>query len=168
MASSLIVSLAVLGCLSVLGCAGDDQNKGRGFGDNFAWKDFQSGLQEAKETKKPLLLLIHKSWCGACKALKPKFAASKQIQDLSKHFVMVNVEDDEEPHGEEYTPDGGYIPRILFMDPEGKVRRDIVNINGNPSYRYYYPDPIQVVDSMKLALEKIAPDTLNAQHPDEL
>lgn len=130
----------------------DSEGRGRGFGDNIDWKTFDEGLALSKETNKPLMLLIHKSWCGACKALKPKFAGSVAIENMSSEFVMVNVEDAEEPSDPMYAPDGGYIPRILFMSPDGVVQEQLKNKSGNPKYKYYYSDANQVVSSMREVL----------------
>lgn len=71
--------------------------------------DMESGLQMAKSQDLPMMLLIHKSWCGACKSLKPKFADSDSIRSLSSNFIMVNTLDDEEPKDQIYAPDGGSV-----------------------------------------------------------
>jgi len=50
--------------------------------------------------------------------LKKSFASSnkrEELVELSKQFVMVNVEDDDEPEEEEYAPDGRYIPRLFIL-----------------------------------------------------
>ncbi|PIK48887.1 putative thioredoxin domain-containing protein 12-like, partial [Apostichopus japonicus] len=80
-------------CISLGGLAmASAESLARGFGDNIAWKKLDEGLSLSKESNKPLMLVIHKSWCGACKALKPKFASSLAIENMSPEFVMVNVE----------------------------------------------------------------------------
>eukprot|EP00959_Pyramimonas_sp_CCMP1952_P152993 3200480-Pyramimonas_sp.AAC.1 len=45
---------------------------------------------------------------------------------LQNYVTWVNLRDGEEPHGSEYTPDGGYIPRILFLSKDGKIQNSIV------------------------------------------
>jgi protein-disulfide reductase (glutathione) len=56
---------------------------------------------------------------------------------------MINLEDNEEPSDPKFAPDGNYIPRIFFIDPNGNLRYDLYNQNGNPSYKYFYSDDAQ-------------------------
>ncbi|VDK68025.1 unnamed protein product [Anisakis simplex] len=111
----------------------------------------------AMEKDKPIFLLIHKSWCHACKALKKTFQQSnarKAFSILSQYFVMVNTEDDEEPYEEEYRPDGKYIPRLLFLDKNGDLLPEFVNKKAEyKSYAYYYSSPADVLNSMKDVLK---------------
>lgn len=140
----------IFACLSsLLGFVIAGEPSGKGFGDHIDWVGLDDAYGIAKDTNKPIMLIIHKTWCGACKALKPKFAESKEIDSLSKHFVMVNVEDDEEPNDSKFAPDGGYIPRILFLDSNGEVNQGITNAKGNPKYKFYYPEPSGIIQSMK-------------------
>ncbi len=47
------------------------------------------------------------------------------------------MQDDEEPAGAEYKPDGGYIPRIIYLEPStGEPRTDIYNTQGSEKYKY--------------------------------
>ncbi|XP_039277474.1 thioredoxin domain-containing protein 12 [Nilaparvata lugens] len=131
--------------------ASADVNEGlaKGFGEQIAWKTLDKGLDEAKSKQLPVMLIIHKSWCGACKALKPQFASSKEIHKLSEHLIMVNTGDDDEPKEKKYAPDGAYFPRILFLGPNGEVLTEYFNEQGHPQYKYYYSNPESIAFTMK-------------------
>ncbi|XP_076463368.1 thioredoxin domain-containing protein 12-like [Babylonia areolata] len=126
----------------------------RGWGDNINWITLDKAWEKSKDEGKPVMLVIHKTWCGACKAFKPRFAESKDIEKLSGQFLMVNVQDDEEPSDDLYRPDGGYIPRILFFDSQKKLLGDVYNKNGNAKYKYYYSSPDGLVESMREVLKR--------------
>ena len=97
-------------------------------------------------------MIIHKTSCPACKSLKPKFAASKEISDLSRKFVMVNANNGEAPSNDlRLSPDGSYVPRILFLNPRGELLSDVINEGGNPNYKYYHYEAESIVTSMKKA-----------------
>jgi protein-disulfide reductase (glutathione) len=84
--------------------------------------------------------------------LKSALVDSARFAEASKRFIMSNVEDDEEPGGEAFKPDGGYIPRIFFLAPDGEVAPEIINAGGNPQYKYYYANEQQLLTSMQTAL----------------
>jgi len=65
----------------------------------------------------------------------PKIKNSKELAEMSKKFVMVNVMDDQEPQDDLYKPDGGYIPRVLFFDSKGDLLKDVINETGNAKYK---------------------------------
>ena len=95
-----------------------------GFGEDIEWVKWDDAVETALEVNKPIFLLIHKTWCHACKSLKKSMQQSnarKAFKKLSQYFVMVNTVDDDEPFEEEYRPDGKYIPRLLFLDKNGDV-----------------------------------------------
>jgi protein-disulfide reductase (glutathione) len=69
----------------------------RGFNANIAWSNrLVDSLARATSEGRPAMVLIHKTWCGACKRLKSVFE-HPEIETLAREFVMVNLEDDEEP-----------------------------------------------------------------------
>lgn len=130
---------------------------GRGFGDHYLWHSLEVGKRTAREQQKPLMVIIHKSWCGACKSLKPVIEKSESIHELSKDFVMVNLEDKEEPMDSQFKPDGAYIPRIFFLNPStGEVDPSIYNQQGSTKYKYFYSSEAAILESMKEAKEKFS------------
>ncbi|CAL1532161.1 unnamed protein product [Lymnaea stagnalis] len=126
------------------------------------WVTMKDGQRLVKEQGKPAMVVFHKPWCRACKALRPRFANSREIEQLSNDFIMISVEEEEVPKNSELSPDGAYIPRILFMDPEGKVLNHVYNQKGNKQYRYYYAETASIIDSMKNVLKQTGARRSNA------
>eukprot|EP00729_Bicosta_minor_P000581 gene581-30140_t len=70
--------------------------------------------------------------------------------------VVPTALDDEEPSGTEFSPDGGYIPRILFLNSAGDVQNEVYNKQGSDQYKYYYSDSGAVLKGMQDAAEHFA------------
>ena len=61
-----LVALVVVAvsCVSVV--VADCKGEPRGWGDSISWSSFDGGLQQAQRENKPVMLIIHKTWCGTC------------------------------------------------------------------------------------------------------
>jgi thiol:disulfide interchange protein len=104
---------------------------------NIQWHTWAEALPIASRESKPILVLVYADWCPHCRELGPVFA-DPQIELLSKRFVMVRQNHDDDPvwlqpYNQKY---GAYVPRIFFFDSGGKMREDITS--GHPRYPFFY------------------------------
>ncbi|XP_026477125.1 thioredoxin domain-containing protein 12-like [Ctenocephalides felis] len=131
---------------------------GQGFGGYYPWMPtIKSGMATAAKDDKPLLVIIHKSWCSSSCALAESARKCPEMIRLANFFIMVNLRDDQEPKDKKYMPDGGYTPRALFFTPQGEFRPDIINHAGPTQYQFYYPNASELAKSMALALKRMKP-----------
>lgn len=125
-----------------------------GWNDAIAWRGFDEGLSEAKQEQRPIMMVVHTSWCPKCRSLKQVFNEDPQIERLSEHFVMVHVDQDQNPAATLYAPDGQYIPRVLFLDPNGKLDPELGNPDRRHKFRYFYTPQEDLGATMREALDR--------------
>ncbi|XP_063159793.1 anterior gradient protein 3 [Candoia aspera] len=131
------------------------QTLSRGWGDDITWvQTYEEGLYQAKQSNKPLMVIHHLEDCQYCQALKKVFAESQEIQEMCQNdFIMLNLM--HETTDKNLSPDGQYVPRIVFVDPSLTVRADIVGRYSNRLYTYEPQDLPVLIENMKKALRLI-------------
>ncbi|VDN60178.1 unnamed protein product [Dracunculus medinensis] len=137
--------------------AGTTAAPSRGYGDDIKWVTLDEAFRQAIDEQKPIFYLIHDSSCSACIKLKQKLSEAPEREDivnLSREFVMVNMENSEVLKDDlpEYRPDGRYTPRILFLYPDGTLMTDVTNRKRSKYYSYYYDYPEDILEGMQKAL----------------
>ena len=125
-----------------------------GFGSAIAWRGLDEGLAEAAADGRPLMLLVHASWCKVCKALKPAFFDPALVK-ASEALVMVNVDQDEDPRTIRYSTDGTYVPRVMFLAPDGSIDRELQNPTRTRYHHFFSPED-DLVGAMELAVARHA------------
>lgn len=123
-----------------------------GYGDKIAWRGLDEGIAEARTLGRPLMLVVHAAWCPRCRELKPRFF-DPALAAASERFVMVNLDQDEDPQALRYGPDGQYVPRVLFLDAQGRVDATLSNA-GRSKYKYFYMPQDDLVGVMQQALDR--------------
>ena len=162
--TAAIFAAAVLGAVA-LACCAAGVNASEGFnGKRISYMSLPHAVTEATLRRKPIMLVVHKSWCNACKQLRAKFEGSAEIEALAEYFVMANAEDDDEPAGDKYAPHGSYSPRLLFLAPDGELLPVTNPALTDPQSPHFYGTAEEVVRGMVAALHH----TSGMGHVDEL
>ncbi len=86
------------------------------------WQDIKSGVFEASQTGKPVVMVFHATWCTACKKYRSVFQ-DKGVIEAAKDFIMILIDGDAEKEvNGAFSPDGTYVPRTIFLDAGGNIR----------------------------------------------
>jgi len=118
------------------------------WGRNIDWHEYRQGREKAKLENKPIMVIMQTPTCPHCLSLKEKVAQSKAIEELSKHFVMIVLNEWEGKGDKDLGPDGRYVPRIVFCSPTGGTLKHIVNMP-NSKNKYAYANLDALVRNMK-------------------
>uniref|UniRef100_A0A672HLA4 Anterior gradient 2 n=1 Tax=Salarias fasciatus TaxID=181472 RepID=A0A672HLA4_SALFA len=123
------------------------QSLSRGWGDQLNWaQTYEEALSLSRSTNKPLMVLFHLEDCS--QSLKQALAHDDEIQRiLDEDFVVLNVI---ETVDQNMSPDGKYVPRIMFVDPSMTVRDDIIGRYSNRLYAYE-PGDVKLCKCSKLS-----------------
>ncbi len=82
--------------------------------------DVNSAIEEAKETNKPIIVDFSAKWCSYCKKLdETTFSDSRVQEKLSKNYVVVKIDVDENPDVASKYKIYGY-PTLVFLNPNGQ------------------------------------------------
>ncbi|MEY4510244.1 MAG: thioredoxin protein 12 [Pseudomonadota bacterium] len=107
------------------------------WGNTITWRDWDVALRTAKAENKSVCVIVYADWCPRCKELAPEFA-KPEVASAAADLIMVRQDQDEGAPWlqEKLGTYGKYVPRVLFLDPNGKVREDLQS--GHPRYPYFY------------------------------
>ncbi len=120
-------------------------------GSEIAWRDIGSGIKESVKTGKPVIMVFHASWCSACKKYRSVFK-DPEIVEAARRFVMILIDADADKYASgAFSPDGSYVPRTIFLDAEGNVRKEYHGSDPEHAYSIDIDGPRELLALMKKA-----------------
>jgi protein-disulfide reductase (glutathione) len=137
-------------------------------GAEINWRDTKSGIYEASKTGKPVIMVLHATWCSACKRYRAVFK-DPGVVAASKDFVMILVDADKEKEiNGAFAPDGTYVPRTLFIDSDGNISEKYVGKDPQYPHTVDADNPAELLGLMKKAKDgSFGRDTPGADPADE-
>ena len=120
-------------------------------GSGIAWRDIGSGIKESVKTGKPVIMVFHAPWCSACKKYRSVFK-DPEIVKAARGFVMILIDADADKYASgAFQPDGSYVPRTIFLDSEGNVRKEYHGSDPEHAYSIDVDGPAELLALMRKA-----------------
>lgn len=114
--------------------------------DNIAWSaSLDTAMQQAKQTRKPVLLSFRTPGCGWCKKMDAETFSDPQVEAMSRRYVCVRLDSEMEP--ETVARYGVFeYPLTLITDAQGK---EILRIPGYVSPDRFAPALDKLAEGIK-------------------
>lgn len=116
--------------LSMFGSGCERESSGHGHdhdGDGIAWStNYQTGLQQAKQENKAVLVVFSASWCPPCSEMKKTTYKDSDVKQLvESKFVPIYLDSDKEPAlAEKFNLQG--IPAYYVLKSDGSQVKSFV------------------------------------------
>lgn len=125
-------------------------------GGAISWQPLDEGLRRARAESKPVCLVFHADWCPHCKTYSHVFDDPRVVQK-ARDFVMILVNADEDMvANKKYAIDGTYLPRTIFLAPDGTMAREIHAARERYTFFWDEHDPASLLGGMDAATRKLA------------
>ena len=129
----VIASLCLLGCAQ--GALSTPPAEQSWNDAQIEWMGYEAGMATIADTQRPGVLVFYTTWCPHCTTYSALFHDPAIVQ-LAESFVMIRVDrDQEEELSSRFGRFGTYIPRTLFLRPDGQVNESLRGENaGYPHF----------------------------------
>ena len=129
-----------------------------------AWHSLKTGIPEATRTGKTVVMVFHAPWCTACAKYRAVFK-DERVVAAAKDLVMILVDADADKTANgAFAPDGTYVPRTIFMTPDGEVRTDLT---GKSDPKHPHTIDIDRADELLALMQKAGGGSGEAAPPSD-
>jgi Highly conserved protein containing a thioredoxin domain len=121
-----------------------------------------AGLAQAKKEDKQLFLIFGSPSCGWCRVFEKYHADDAVTKVISKHLVLVKVDVEENPGGQEMYDEYGKargVPAFVILNAAGKVLAD----SGDGDKNIGFPFKPEEVESYFVAMKSACPKLTYAE-----
>lgn len=94
-------------------------------GGSIAWEgSYESALETARQSNKPVMVEFYTDWCGVCKSMDAQTFPAPEVVAESQNFVNVRVNAESRTDLAQQYGVSGY-PTFVFLDSNGNVRSSV-------------------------------------------
>jgi protein-disulfide reductase (glutathione) len=160
--STAIAALFAIATLAITGARANAPGAENWNAPAITWHSLKTGIPEATRTGKTVVMVFHAPWCTACAKYRAVFK-DERVVAASKNVVMILVDADADKTANgAFAPDGTYVPRTLFMTPDGEVRTDLT---GTTDPEHPHSLDIEKADELLALMQKAGAKSKEAAPP---